>query len=71
MDDFDYTYYSGTNKLQRVYGRGIQYTYDQNGNMTTDDLNSNYDIIYYHRNLIIELKKLVIDMHGSRNDPTI
>ena len=48
-------YYFGTNKLQRVTGSGTQYTYDHNGNMTTDDLNSNYDIIYDHRNLIIEL----------------
>jgi RHS repeat-associated protein len=39
--------------------------------MTRDDLNSNYDIIYDHRNLILELKKLVIDIHGSRNDTTI
>ena len=39
--------------------------------MTRDDLNSNYDIIYDHRNLILELKRLVIDIHGSRNDTTI
>jgi hypothetical protein len=39
--------------------------------MTRDDLNSNYDIIYDHRNLILELKKLVIDINGSRNDTTI
>ncbi|MCB0728730.1 MAG: hypothetical protein KDD00_14805, partial [Ignavibacteriae bacterium] len=66
-----YAYYSNTNKLQRVTGSGTQYTYDANGNMTRDDLNSSYDIIYDHRNLILELKNLVIDIHGSRNDTTI
>ena len=71
IDNFNYAYYSNTNKLQRVTGSGTQYTYDANGNMTRDDLNSNYDIIYDHRNLIIELKKMVIDIHGSRNDTTI
>lgn len=53
IDDFNYIYFSGTNKLQRVTGSGTQYTYDQNGNMITNDLNSNHDIIYDHRNLFI------------------
>ena len=39
--------------------------------MTRDDLNKNYDIIYDHRNLIVQLKQLVIEVHGSRNDSTI
>jgi len=26
IDDFNYVYYSGTNKLQRVTGSGTQYT---------------------------------------------
>ncbi|MCB0728867.1 MAG: hypothetical protein KDD00_15490, partial [Ignavibacteriae bacterium] len=56
IDDFNYAYYSGTNKLQRVYGSGTQYTYDANGNMTSDALNRNTNITYDHRNLILELR---------------
>jgi len=43
IDNFNYAYYSNTNKLQRVTGSGTQYTYDANGNMTRDDLNSNFE----------------------------
>ena len=55
IDNFNYAYYSGTNKLQRVSGSGTQYTYDANGNMTSDVLNKNTNIKYDHRNLILEL----------------
>ena len=44
------------NKLQRVTGSGTQYTYDANGNMTSDALNRNTNITYDHRNLILELR---------------
>jgi RHS repeat-associated protein len=71
IDDFNYSYYSGTNKLSKVTGSVNQYTYDANGNMTRDDLDKNFDIIYDHRNLIIQLKQMIIDIHGSRNDTTI
>jgi len=71
IDDFNYSYYSGTNKLSKVAGSVNQYTYDANGNMTWDDLNKNFDIIYDYRNLIIQLKQMIIDIHGSRNDTTI
>jgi len=71
IDDFNYSYYSGTNKLSKVTGSVNQYTYDANGNLTRDDLNKNFDIIYDHRNLIVQLKQLVIEIHGSRNDSTI
>ncbi len=54
-DNFTYTYYSNTNKLQRVTGSGTQYSYDANGNMTRDDINRNRDIKYDHRNLITQL----------------
>jgi RHS repeat-associated protein len=54
-DNFNYTYYSNTNKLQRVTGSGTQYTYDANGNMTRDNINRNRDIKYDHRNLITQL----------------
>ncbi len=56
MDNFNYAYYSNTNKLQRVTGSGTQYTYDANGNMLTDDINRNKDIKYDYRNLIIQLR---------------
>ena len=55
LDGFNYVYYSGTNKLQRVSGSGTQYTYDANGNMTSDKLNKNDSIKYDYRNLILEL----------------
>jgi len=71
LDDFNYSYYTGTNKLSKVTGSVNQYTYDANGNMTRDDLNKNFDIIYDHRNLIVQLKQLIIDIHGSKNDTTI
>lgn len=55
-DNFVYSYYSGTNKLSKVTGSTDQYTYDLNGNMITDDLNSNIGILYDHRNLITQLR---------------
>ena len=55
LDGFNYVYYSGTNKLQIVSGSGTQYTYDANGNMTSDKLNKNDSIKYDYRNLILEL----------------
>jgi YD repeat-containing protein len=62
-DNFNYAYYTNTNKLQRVTGSGTQYTYDANGNMITDDINRNKDIKYDYRNLIIQLrhKKIVLE----------
>jgi len=56
IEAFNYIYYSGTNKLQRVSGGGTQYTYDANGNMISDALNKNVNIEYDHRNLILELE---------------
>lgn len=63
IDNFNYTYISGTNKLQKVTGTVTQYTYDGNGNMKTDNLNRNRDIKYDHRNLITQLthKQIVFE----------
>jgi len=63
MDNFYYSYYSGTNKLQKVSGSTTQYTYDSNGNMITDEVNRNRDIKYDHRNLITQIrnKKIVYE----------
>jgi len=63
MDNFNYAYYSNTNKLQRVTGSGTQYTYDENGNMITDEVNRNRDIKFDYRNLITQIrnKKIVIE----------
>jgi YD repeat-containing protein len=36
-----------------------QYTYDNNGNLTSDQLNYNFDMIYDHRNLLIESKNAI------------
>lgn len=54
IDDFNYSYYPATNRLQRVTGSKNQYTYDNNGNLTSDDINKNQDITYDHRNLMLE-----------------
>ncbi|HRF67286.1 MAG TPA: hypothetical protein PK850_15150 [Ignavibacteria bacterium] len=45
-DNFTYTYYSRTNKVQSVTAVKTLYTYDANGNMTKDELNKNYNILY-------------------------
>ncbi|MCB0729222.1 MAG: hypothetical protein KDD00_17295, partial [Ignavibacteriae bacterium] len=50
-DDFNYQYYSGTNKLSKVSGAIDQYSYDLNGNVTRDTINYNFNIQYDHRNL--------------------
>ncbi|MBZ0201583.1 MAG: hypothetical protein K8I03_01050 [Ignavibacteria bacterium] len=53
VDNFSYSYYSGTNKLKNI--GGVQdYTYDNNGNVTLDDLNKNTGLKYDYRNLLIE-----------------
>lgn len=56
LDSFKYNYISGTNKLSRVYGTSDQYSYDANGNDTTDNLNSNFAMKYDNRNLLIEFR---------------
>lgn len=55
-DDFNYSYISGTNKLNLVTGDETQYTYDNNGNLLSDIMNLNYDMKYDYRNLLIESK---------------
>ena len=53
-DDFNYIYYSGTNKVARVSGGSTQYTYDANGNVTQDLLSDIGGMKYDHRNLMTE-----------------
>ncbi|MBV6479652.1 MAG: hypothetical protein HGGPFJEG_02439 [Ignavibacteria bacterium] len=64
-DNFTYTYYSGTNRLQKVYGSTSQYTYDANGNIKTDEVNRNSDIKYDNRNLIIQIRNKKIAIEDS------
>jgi RHS repeat-associated protein len=52
-DDFNYSYASGTNKLNLVSGDEAQYTYDNNGNLTMDIMNYNGSMVYDYRNLLI------------------
>jgi RHS repeat-associated protein len=54
-DNFNYQYYSGTNKLSKVSGAIDQNSYDLNGNVTRDTINYNFNIQYDHRNLITQL----------------
>jgi len=70
-DKFSYTYVSGTNKLDRVEGIKQQFKYDLNGNMTKDSLNSNYNILYDYRNLIIQLSQRVKESSATTIDTTI
>jgi len=58
VDNFSYTYYSGTNRLKNI-GSGNDYTYDANGNVITDDLNKNTDFKYDWRNLMTENKNVL------------
>ncbi|HCA43263.1 MAG TPA: hypothetical protein DEP28_08430 [Bacteroidetes bacterium] len=59
MDDFVYTYQSGTNKLQKVSGSTTQYNYDGNGNVISDNLNNLSSFKYDYRNLITEFRKVI------------
>ncbi|MBZ0204397.1 MAG: RHS repeat protein, partial [Ignavibacteria bacterium] len=45
-DNFSYSYYSNTNKLQKVSGSNAQYIYDPNGNLKVDSLSHNYNMRY-------------------------
>lgn len=57
-DEFGYSYFSGTNKLQTI-GEGLtsySYTYDNNGNMISDQLNRTSSIKYDHRNLMTDVR---------------
>ena len=57
IDNYNYAYYAGTNRLRIVSGSTNQFTYDYNGNMTNDYMNNNTGIKYDHRNLITEITK--------------
>jgi RHS repeat-associated protein len=67
-DDFNYSYYSGTNKLAKVTGSQNQYEYDANGNVTSDmidSFSSLWDIKYDHRNLMTEFRHTIGQFPGS------
>ncbi len=55
-DNFRYVYNWGTNKLNNVSGAADEYTYDNNGNVTNDGPNHNFEIKYDYRNLMTESK---------------
>lgn len=55
-DDFSYSYYTGTNKLKKVTGSSDQYYYDGNGNVRTDSVNKNINMIYDYRNLLLQVR---------------
>jgi RHS repeat-associated protein len=65
MDNFNYTYYSQTNKLKNTGNEFDDYEYDLNGNLIKDDMNKNVEIKYDHRNLITFIKHHVIGHHGE------
>jgi RHS repeat-associated protein len=65
IDDFSYSYYSGTNKLKKVSGSTDQYTYDDNGNMTNDELNRNYNVLYDYRNLMTDIRTIRQEAGGG------
>ena len=55
-DNFNYEYYSGTNRLMKVIGSTTHYTYDFNENMISDLMNNNFAFKYDYRNLITEMQ---------------
>ena len=59
LDNFNYEYIAGTNKLRKVSGTSDQFTYDYNGNMMGDGLQDNYGLKYDHRNLLTEISRLI------------
>jgi RHS repeat-associated protein len=66
MDNFAYTYYSGTNRLAKVTGSTNQFTYDANGNVTSEILSSGIgDMKYDYRNLLIEYKIAVVENYDD------
>ncbi|MCY7361480.1 MAG: hypothetical protein LH629_05325, partial [Ignavibacteria bacterium] len=71
LDKFSYHYVSGTNKLDRVKGIKQQYRYDLNGNMIKDSLNSNYNILYDYRNLIIQLSQRTVESSATTIDTSV
>ncbi|NOS85708.1 MAG: hypothetical protein HOP31_11250 [Ignavibacteria bacterium] len=54
VDNFNYEYYNGSNRLKKVTQNQADYTYDANGNLTSDDLNKNNQMKYDWRNLMTE-----------------
>ena len=64
-DNFDYAYYSGTNKLSHVTGSSAQFTYDANGNVLTDQLSDIFDMKYDHRNLMTEYKYVYSENYNA------
>lgn len=59
LDNFSYEYITGTNKLRKVSGTIDQFIYDCNGNITDDRLRDNSGLKYDHRNLLIEISRLI------------
>ena len=64
-DDFNYTYYSNTNKLKKVSNIYEDFVYDNNGNLRSDDMNKNIEIKYDHRNLITLIKHRIYGIEGE------
>lgn len=66
VDNFAYTYYSGTNRLAKVTGSTNQFTYDDNGNVTSENLSSGINHMKYdYRNLLIEYKIAVVENYDD------
>ncbi|MBZ0202412.1 MAG: hypothetical protein K8I03_05285 [Ignavibacteria bacterium] len=75
-DNFSYSYYSNTNKLQKVSGSNTQYVYDANGNLKVDSLNHNYNMRYdwsttrlVERNLLTHIWHWDFKTGGRIGDP--
>lgn len=60
----NYTYYSGTNKVQNVDGSGNDYTYDSNGNITAV---VNKDLDNFNYDPFTNLTTSIRDISGSAN----
>ena len=65
IDNFSYSYNTGTNRLSSISTTPNLYQYDWNGNVTDDFFNNNTSIKYDNRNLITE----IIRIEGATDPP--
>jgi RHS repeat-associated protein len=65
VDNFNYEYFSGTNRLKYVTGTKAQYSYDSNGNVTKDLVNNNHNILYDYRNLMTDIRTIRTEISES------
>jgi RHS repeat-associated protein len=64
VDNFNYSYFSGTNRLAKTVAGVDQYSYDYNGNAVRDDMNGISNMFYDHRNLLLSFRSVRLSSGG-------